>query len=94
MAETKRRKQSVGEKIGAFFTRLGADIADIFTTFKNGDWKTRISYVVMGFGSFARGQWGRGLLFFIFQTVFNWYMVHFGGAYVAKLGTLGHHRNL
>jgi len=89
MAETKRRKQSVGEKIGAFFTRLGADIADIFTTFKNGDWKTRISYVVMGFGSFARGQWGRGLLFFIFQTVFNWYMVHFGGAYVAKLGTLG-----
>ena len=50
-------------------------MADLVSTFINGDWKTRLSYLVMGFGSCARGQWGRGILFFLFQTVFNLYMV-------------------
>ncbi len=68
---------------------LWRSIVDLFTTFRDGDWKTRVSYVVMGFGSFARGQWGRGLLFFLFQTVFNLYMVNFGVAYLGKLNTLG-----
>ena len=72
-----------------FFKGLGLSIADLFTTFKNGDWKTRLSYLIMGSGSMARGQWGRGLLFFLFQTVFNLYMVNFGMAYLSKLGTLG-----
>ena len=58
-------------------------------TFVHGDWKTKLSYLVMGFGSAARGQWGRGLLFFLFQTVFNFYMIHFGVAYLGKLNTLG-----
>jgi len=68
---------------------LGLGIADLVTTFIHGDWKTRLSYLVMGFGSFARGQWGRGLLFFLFQTVFNLYMVNFGIGYLGKLNTLG-----
>ena len=61
--------------VARFFKGLGLSIADLFTTFKEGDWKTRLSYLVMGSGSMARGQWGRGLLFFLFQTVFNLYMV-------------------
>ena len=52
--------------IGLFFKNLGLGIgrefADICTTFVKGDWKTKISYVVMGFGSIARGQVLRGLL--------------------------------
>ncbi|MBQ8110270.1 MAG: sugar ABC transporter permease [Clostridia bacterium] len=68
---------------------LALSIVDLFTTFRDGDWKTRLSYLVMGSGSFARGQWGRGLLFFLFQTVFNLYMVNFGIAYLGKLSTLG-----
>ncbi len=75
--------------VAGFFKGLGLSVADLFTTFKNGDWKTRLSYLVMGSGSMARGQWGRGLLFFLFQTVFNLYMVNFGMAYLAKLNTLG-----
>ena len=67
---------------------LGLSIADLFTTFRDGDWKTRLSYLVMGSGSCARGQWGRGLLFFLFQTIFNLYMVNFGVAYLSKLNTL------
>ncbi|MGI6234875.1 MAG: carbohydrate ABC transporter permease [Christensenellales bacterium] len=75
--------------IGAFFKKIGSEIADIVQTFVHGDWKTRVSYVVMGFGSFARGQYLRGILFFLFQLVFNLYILFFGGSYLAKLGTLG-----
>jgi len=86
--------KTLGKKIGSVFQKLGGVISDIVTTFVRGDWKTRLSYLIMGFGSFARGQWGRGLLFFLFQTVFNIYMfmpnAQFSGLfYLSKLGTLG-----
>ena len=68
---------------------FGAEIADIVSTFIKGDFKTKISFVVMGFGSFFRGQYFRGILFFLFQTVFNMYMLFFGGAYISKMATLG-----
>ena len=68
---------------------FGAEIVDIVNTFIKGDWKTKVSFVVMGFGSFFRGQYFRGILFFLFQTVFNMYMLFFGGAYLSKMGTLG-----
>ena len=47
---------------------VGRECRDIVTTFVHGDWKTKVSYTVMGFGSIARGQWLRGILFFLFQT--------------------------
>ena len=81
--------KGLGLKVLGALKALGLSIADLFTTFRDGDWKTRLSYLVMGSGSFARGQYGRGILFFLFQTIFNLYMVNFGVAYVAKLGTLG-----
>ena len=71
------------------FKGVGNELYDIFDTYRKGDWKTRLSYTVMGFGSCARGQWLRGILFFVFQTVFNVYLFCFGGSYVAKLATLG-----
>ena len=61
----------------------------LIRTFIHGDWKTRISYLVMGFGSMARGQWLRGLLFFVFQAVFILYMAFFGLDYLRALPTLG-----
>ena len=71
------------------FKGIGNELYDIFDTYRKGDWKTRVSYTVMGFGSCARGQWLRGILFFVFQTVFNVYLFCFGGSYLAKLTTLG-----
>ena len=61
--------KKLGLLIVSIFKGIGTNIADLFTTFKNGDWKTRLSYLIMGFGSCARGQWGRGILFFLFQIV-------------------------
>ncbi|MDD6143566.1 MAG: sugar ABC transporter permease [bacterium] len=68
---------------------LGSFLADLGRTYVKGDWKTKVSYTVMGFGSAARGQWLRGLLFFVFQTVFNLYIWFFGRTYLGKLATLG-----
>ena len=79
--------------IGRFFRDLGLGIADefsdIFTTFKEGDWKTRASFLVMGLGSLARGQVLRGLLFLAFEVVFIFYMVTTGGYWMSMLPSLG-----
>ncbi|MBQ2062110.1 MAG: sugar ABC transporter permease [Oscillospiraceae bacterium] len=79
--------------IGRFFKKagqtIGGECADIFLTFKNGDWKTRISYLVMGFGSIARGQILRGLLFLLFEAVFIFYMIFAGAHWMGLLPSLG-----
>ena len=79
--------------IGRFFRAFGFGIANIFRTivltWKYGDYKTRVSYFVMGFGNIARGQVLRGVLFFIFEVAFIVYLALFGGGYLANLGTLG-----
>ena len=79
--------------IGRFFKNIGlglaGELADLVQTFKNGDWKTRTSYLVMGFGSIARGQVLRGLLFLLFELVFIFYMIFAGGHWLSLLPSLG-----
>ena len=62
---------------------------DLGLTFWHGDWKTKVSYFIMGFGSVLRGQWLRGILFFLFEVVFIVYMAAFGGGYFGQLYILG-----
>lgn len=73
--------------------KLWKRFSGIFTTIGdaavNGDWKTRTSFAVMGFGLVTRGQVIKGILYFLFEIAFVLYMVFFGGAYLAKFGTLG-----
>ena len=79
--------------IGNFFKNLGLGIGreckDIVTTFVNGDWKTKTSYLVMGFGNIARGQILRGVLFLLFEIVFIFYMITTGGYWLGLLPSLG-----
>lgn len=81
------------KKIGKFFAKLGIRVkdeaVDVFMTFKNGDWKTRLSYVIVGFGNIARGQFLRGFLFLIFEIVFIIYTALYGWYWIAQMGTLG-----
>ncbi len=80
-------------KIALFFKNLGVgfgkELADLVMTFKNGDWKTRSSYLVMGFGSIARGQVLRGLMFLLFELVFIFYMIFAGAHWLSLLPSLG-----
>ncbi len=79
--------------IGNFFAKAGIyikdEVVDVFMTFKNGDWKTRLSYVIVGFGSIARGQLLRGFLFLIFEIIFILYTALYGWYWIAQMGTLG-----
>ncbi len=76
-----------------FFKKVGLGIAhecvNIVQTFIHGDWKTKVSYVIMGFGNLARGQWGRGVLFLALEVIFIIYMIFWGGNWLSQMGTLG-----
>ena len=70
-------------------TAIGTEIADIVNTFVHGDWKTKVSFFVMGFGNIARGQILRGLLFLLFEIVFIGFMILSGGYWLSMLPSLG-----
>ena len=72
-----------------FFGKIGNEFIDIFVTFKEGDWKTRVSYFVMGFGSIARGQVLRGVMFLLMEVVFIVYMIFGGVHWLSMLPSLG-----
>ena len=86
--------------VGRFFVKIGnaikngalafvGEIKDIVNTFVQGDWKTKTSFLVMGFGNLTRGQILRGLLFMLFEAVFIIYMVTTGGYWLSLLPSLG-----
>ncbi len=79
----------VWNAIKGFFVRIGQECKDIVVTFVKGDWKTKASYLVMGFGNIARGQVMRGLLFLLFEVVFILYMIFWGGYWLSMLPSLG-----
>lgn len=85
--------KNLGIKIWEFLKRAFWGIVNWFKnlglTFWYGDWKTKVSYFVMGFGSVMRGQWLRGIIFFLFEVIFIVYMVAFGGQYLGRLYILG-----
>ena len=77
------------DKIANFFKALGNNIKEIGTTFVSGDWKTKVSYLIMGFGPLLRGFIARGIAFLAVEIAYICYMVFIGVDYMAQLGTLG-----
>ncbi len=81
------------KKIPLWFKMLGRRIASVFLEVyyaaARGDWKTRMSFVFMGFGQLFRGQVLRGIMYLLFEVVFILYMVFFGWKYLAQMGSLG-----
>lgn len=90
--------------IPSFFARIGVaiwkgikvfgkavknEILDVILTFKNGTWKTRVSYLIMGFGNIARKQFARGFIFLAFEGAFIYFMSKFGIPWLSKLDNLG-----
>lgn len=75
--------------IVGFLSRLGNDIKDIGVTFVKGNWMTKISYLIMGFGQICRKQIARGLAFLAAEVAFIIYMMNVGVKYLKDFGTLG-----
>ncbi len=82
---------SVGKKdpFSSFFGAVRNIFKEIGVTFVKGDWKTKVSYLIMGFGQIMRGQFLRGGMFLAIEALFIWFVTTFGGKYFSKLNTLG-----
>lgn len=76
-------------KVGKFFSGVGYDLKEIGLTFTQGDWKTKVSYLIMGFGPIMRRQFLRGIAFLAAEALFILYLVKFGWKYLQDIGTLG-----
>ena len=66
-------------------------IMGLYYAVKDGSYKTRLSFFVMGFGQIAEGQLVKGLLYALSQLLFTLFMIFFGGRYILHLfsGDLG-----
>ena len=66
-------------------------IKNLYNAVKYGSYKTRLSFLFMGFGQIAEGQLAKGLLYLLTQAAFLLFMIFFGGRYILHLfsGDLG-----
>jgi len=71
------------------FIKIINTVTELIVTFRHGNILTKISYFIMGFGHYFRGQPFRGILFTAFQLIFILYMVFFGLGFLSKLDNLG-----
>ncbi len=85
----KKEKEGLGKKIVHALKAPVRDCKEIGQTFAQGDWKTKLSFLIMGFGPLMRGQVIRGIAFLVTEIAFIWYMVAFGAGYLKDFGTLG-----
>ena len=81
--------KKIPQGIWAGLCAVGRFFAEIGGIFAKGDWKTRTSFFVMGFGQLFRRQVGRGILFLLLEIIFVAFMVMFGFGYLGDMGSLG-----
>lgn len=67
-------------KIRDFVFAVGRGFRELWYRFRHGDWRTRISYLIMGFGNFSRGknQIVKGLLWFAVEVLYIIFFVFVG----------------
>ncbi len=75
--------------LAAIVMSVALAVSDLGRAMLRGDWATRLSFVIMGFYGFVRGQLLRGVCFLAAQVAYIWYMLAFGWGYLAKFSTLG-----
>lgn len=80
---------AIGKFFVKFFVGVGKAVAGYVMRFIKGDWATKISYVVMGFGNATKGQVIKGMLFLMAEAAYIAYMVFFGIGQMKYFGTLG-----
>jgi len=87
------RLHGVVAAIGKFFKNLGISIVSgakgYASRFSKGDFATKLSYIIMGFGNFTRGQAGKGLAFLAAEVLYIVYLASFGLKWMNMFDTLG-----
>lgn len=72
-----------------FFKAVKNELKDFADSLIKGDWKTKLSFIIMGAGNFLRGQIVRGLFFLAFEVLFFYYMITSGSYWLSMLPSLG-----
>lgn len=72
-----------------FVTAFLHQVRFLGSAFREGDGKTRLSFVLMGFGNLARGQVAKGIYYLLCEVAFVIYMVFVGARSLVGLVTLG-----
>lgn len=84
---------SLWEKMPSKLIRAGRTLISPYEIAKDtavyGDWKSRLSFLLMGFGHLTRRQVLRGLLYFAYEVFFIVFMAIIGGNNLRALGSLG-----
>ena len=65
---------SLWKSIKNFGLSIKDGIVDIISTFAKGNWAVKLSFLIFGFGNLYYGQILRGILFFLFEAIFIFYM--------------------
>ncbi|MBD5132501.1 MAG: sugar ABC transporter permease [Clostridiales bacterium] len=81
--------KAIPKKVSRFFIAIGLCFKGLWLRFKNGDWRTKTSYLIMGFGNFSRGQVLKGFLLLAIEVLYILFMVFLGGSNLAMFGSLG-----
>jgi arabinogalactan oligomer/maltooligosaccharide transport system permease protein len=82
--------KAIGRFFKNMFVGIGKGFAGYFSRFVKGDWATKLSYIIMGFGNIVKGQIIKGLLFLATEVLFILYMIGFGWDKVYNLGFFNH----
>lgn len=69
--------------------KLREKVSTFVNGFIQGDWITRLSYIIMGAGSLLRKQWVRGITYLGLQIMLLYYLVTYGFSQIAGLRYLG-----
>ena len=83
---TDKNKKSA---LSIFLEAVGGVFSEIGVTFKDGDIKTKLSYIILGLGPILRGQVLIGAALLLCEVLFFWFMFGFGWKYLSKITTLG-----
>ena len=78
-----------GKAVAKGFLKFIGAFVLIGNTFIRGSWKTKVSYLIFGFGNLSRKQFLRGLFFLLFEVLFILYMVFYGSYWLGKMDNLG-----
>ena len=87
--------KAIGLAIVHFFVGIGKGFKNYGVTFVKGDWATKLSYVIFGFGDLHKGKYYKGILYFLVECLYVLFLIFFGAEqlyWLPTLGTIKQHR--
>lgn len=76
---------NIGKSIKSFFVRIGMSFVNLWKDFKEGDWRIKLSFLIMGLAHMLNGQVVKGIMYLVVEVMFVLFMVFFGGTYIGHL---------